>query len=375
MDRATTERDRARGAVLGQAWGDALGCPVEGWHADEIARHFGDYATLPAAYPDSVGELDARRQRRLRPLGLYSDDTQQALALLGVILDEAGWSPEAWAAWLIAGDEANAWRGTGRNFAAAVAALSRDTPPQSSGSSSAGIGAAMRAGPAGAALRRQPEHLSRVIAEASLTTHRDLRAAAVAYAVADAVSGLVRGDAPEAVRAALPGRVAGFEAVWAGATNWAVHLDGAHAVSQALTDLCAGPADDLATLGARVTALARPWLERPARAHPNQGFAPLGGLHGLLAGLTSDADPAARLTAVIRQGGDTDTVGAIAGTVLGTRFGASWVAIDRLVDATRLQAWADAAAEAGPAPEDRVAFLNREAALTAWENEFQRSLA
>ena len=149
MSMTATARDRARGAVLGLAWGDALGCPVEGWRAAEIARHFGRYETLPNAYPPSVTALPTRR---LRPLGLHSDDTQQALALLAVTLDPAGWSVQTWGEWLIAGAQSGAWRGTGRNFNAAVAALRRGVPPQESGSPSAGIGAAMRVGPLGAAL-------------------------------------------------------------------------------------------------------------------------------------------------------------------------------------------------------------------------------
>ena len=238
-------RDRARGALLGLAWGDALGCPVEGWRAAEIARHFGRYETLPNAYPPSVTALPTRRRRRLRPLGLHSDDTQQALALLAITLDPAGWSVQTWGEWLIAGAQSRAWRGTGRNFNAAVAALRRGVPPQESGSPSAGIGAAMRVGPLGAALACDPDLLARVAVESSLTTHRDLRASAVACAVAETVRLLVNGHSPATVLEVLLERVRAVEDARRDAGGWTVQADHPHAASATLAALSADPAADL----------------------------------------------------------------------------------------------------------------------------------
>lgn len=363
---------RARGALLGLAWGDVLGCPVEGWRAVEIARHFSAYETLPRAYPPSILELSERRRQRLRPLGLHSDDTQQALALLGVVLDSTGWSTTAWVDWLVAGAEAHAWRGTGGNFEAAVAALRQGVAPQHSGSSSAGIGAAMRAGPLGAAFARRPEQLATVVMEASLVTHRDLRAAAVAYAVAETVRRLVSGDSATEVLDLLPSQVRGVEDVWLGSADWTVHTGAEHAVSTALEVLCIEPPADLTTLGQHVSQLARPFLTARADARPNQGFALLGGVHGLTAGLLGEPEPGARLATVVGKGDDTDTVGAICGTVLGARHGDGWIPTDRLTEASRLEQWADALADGSPPPETRAAFMRREAELTAWERSFQR---
>lgn len=364
--------ERARGALLGLAWGDALGCPVEGWRAVEIARHFSAYETLPHAYPPSILELSERRRRRLRPLGLHSDDTQQALALLGVVLAPTGWSSTAWVDWLVAGAEARAWRGTGTNFDAAVTALRQGVAPQRSGSSSAGIGAAMRAGPLGVAFAGRPEQLATVVMEASLVTHRDLRAAAVAYAVAETVRRLVSGESATEVLDRLSSRVRGVEEAWMESDDWVVHASGGHPVSTALEVLCLEPPADLAALGQHVSQLARPALSARAEARPNQGFALLGGIHGLAAGLLGEPEPAARLAAVVAKGDDTDTVGAICGTVLGARHGDGWIPTERLVDASRLRQWADALADGGPPPETRSAFMHREAELTAWERNFQR---
>lgn len=364
--------ERARGALLGLAWGDVLGCPVEGWRAVEIARHFSAYETLPHAYPPSIVELSERRRRRLRPLGLHSDDTQQALALLGVVLDRTGWSSTAWVDWLVAGSEAHAWRGTGESFDAAVAALRQGVSPQHSGSSSAGIGAAMRTGPLGAAFADRPEQLATVVMEASLVTHRDIRAAAAAYAVAETVRRLVSGERATDVLDRLSSRVRGVEDAWLDSADWAVPTSAEHAVSTALEVLCLEPPADFAALGKHVCQLARPFLTARADTRPNQGFALLGGVHGLAAGLLGEPEPGARLAAVVGKGDDTDTVGAICGTVLGARHGDGWIPTDRLADASRLQQWADALADGGPPPETRTAFMRREAELSAWERSFQR---
>jgi hypothetical protein len=61
-------------------------------------------------------------------------------------------------------------------------------------------------------------------------------------------------------------------------------------------------------------------------AHPNHGFAVLGGVHALLSGLLFDDPPQETLARLVSHGADTDTVGAICGSVLGARFGTGWIA-------------------------------------------------
>lgn len=230
----------------------------------------------------------------------------------------------------------------------------------------------MRVGPLGAVFAGRPEQLARVVMEASLVTHRDQQAAVVAYAVAETVRRLVSGESATEVLDRLSSRVRGVEDAWLEAADWAVHPSAGHAVSTVLEVLCLEPPADLPTLGKHVSQLARPFLTARADARPNQGFALLGGIHGLTAGLLGAAEPGARLAAVVGKGDDTDTVGAICGTVLGARHGDGWIPTDRLTDANRLQQWADALADGGPPPETRAAFMRREAELTAWERNFQR---
>jgi hypothetical protein len=122
-------------------------------------------------------------------------------------------------------------------------------------------------------------------------------------------------------------------------------------------------------LGERVTALTRLHIASGEHVHPNHGVALLAGLHGLAAGLIACDDPAARLAAVVANGGDTDTVAAICGSVLGARRGSAWIPATRLLDAARLQRWADGLAVGKP-PETTSAFLAREAELTRQERAF-----
>ena len=350
--RTTTVHDRARGALLGLAWGDALGCPVETWSERDIAAVFGRYDDLPERYP--FERIPAARWRRLRPLGLYSDDTQQGLALAHV-LSAKEWSLARWAALLVRGAERGAWRGTGRYFEAAVARLRRGVPPTASGSPSGGMGAAMRVTPLGAILRDDPRALVVAARESSAATHADDRAIGMAVAIAWAAGALVRGIDVTSVREELPP---------------AMRAEGFVVVADALSEVLAAVDASEVEVRGRITDVARPHLaEGFTRAHPNQGFALLGAMHGLAVGLRTETEPRAALAGVVRLGFDTDTVAAIAGGLLGSRFGAGWVPTARLVDGARLEAYADAVATDGPLPESEDAFLDREAALGELELE------
>ena len=100
-------------------------------------------------------------------------------------------------------------------------------------------------------------------------------------------------------------------------------------------------------LRARISEIARPSLAAGfTRAHPNQGYALLGGSHALVMALRPDIEPQAALAEIVQQGYDTDTVAAICGSILGARFGCGWIPVDRLVDHDRLTAYADALVQA-----------------------------
>ena len=81
--------DRVRGCLLGMAVGDALGAPLEGLSGQQIRTHYGRVRN----YVDGV-QAWKRKPYRWRMHGLYSDDTQQALALCDILLDYQRVDPE-----------------------------------------------------------------------------------------------------------------------------------------------------------------------------------------------------------------------------------------------------------------------------------------
>ena len=367
--------ERIRGTLLGLAWGDVCGCPVEGWRAERIRQVFGDFVRLPDDYPlDRLAPLGKKVLKRLRPLGLHSDDTQQALALINVCL--GGWSPEVWAGWLVHGQQQKAWRGYGRNFQMAVRQLTKGAPPQQAGAATGGIGAVMRIAPLGALYRDDPPRLAQAVVESSLCTHGDIRAAAFAFAVAHAAARFVMGHSVPEIRAALPGTVAAVEEEWLqGHAEWTIDRTAGHLVSRCLEEFFRDEWEGPEQIRTRIGELARPHLAKGfTRAHPSQGFVLLGGLHGLAMALTEQDDPAGILAEIVRQGFDTDTVAAIAGGLLGARFGIEWVPLQRLRDRERLERYADALVERGAPPEDLDTFVKCEAAWTKEEKKYQKTL-
>lgn len=363
--------ERIEGTLLGLAWGDVLGCPVEGWTATQIEHVFGRYAALPEVYPLARMPRDEFIRGHLRPLGLHSDDTQQALALLHVCLAPGGFVLARWGEAMVEGAVARAWRGTGRNFRSAVAQIRRGIPASVSGSPSAGVGAAMRIAPLGAVYRDDESALARVVFDASCATHADARAISCAFAIALACARLVRGDEAAQVARTLAHDVEAFEAAYLSVAHAGDLLaQHQHTFSRALAEALAF-ADAPAALVDLLETRARDYLDdtRELTGLANHPLALLGGIHALVMGLSPGAVPAQTLAAVIRVGNDADTVGAIAGGVLGARFGVDWIPRARMSDEPMLSAYARGLV-AHTLPESYPALLQREAASTRRERAF-----
>ena len=145
--RELTRMDRARGCLLGLAIGDALGAPLEGLSAQQIRAHYG----LVDDYVDGARAWKKKPYRWRMP-GLYSDDTQQAMALSDVLLECRRIDLDRLAELYLGmatpkGSYVGAHRGIGRSFRQVLAGLERGVSPRETGQSSAGIGAAMRIAP------------------------------------------------------------------------------------------------------------------------------------------------------------------------------------------------------------------------------------
>lgn len=364
---------RVRGTLLGLAWGDVFGCPVEYWTPGQIAGVYGRYEQLPESYPLERIATDLRGH--LRPLGLHSDDTQQALALMHTCLRPEGWHVLPWAGLLVEGERRKAWRGTGRNFRAAVRQMKEGRPPLECGSPTAGIGAAMRIAPLGALYAADLQRLAQVAGEASRSTHADVRAISFAFAVAACCAMQVQGRGLDETRAALPDQVKDLEMALAGSVPVAdeSHL---HAVSRALNDFLGRDWKDPAELRAALASSAgeQGIAIGDGESASNHPFVLLGGVHALCMGLWPEGEPQALLSDLVQQGGDTDTAAAIAGGVLGARFGTDWIPLARCSDAAMLQAYADSLLS-GQLPEDEPAFLERERTWSSLERRYASGLA
>lgn len=372
------KENQIKGSLYGLMWGDVLGCPVETWMESDIETIYGNYTKMPVSYPlDKIKQWDKKRIQRLRPIGLYSDDGQQALALIHTCLQPKGWHAMNWRNLLVNGMEKDAWRGTGGFFNKAVKRMQQGIRTDQTGSHSAGIGSAMRIGPLGALYRNDREALLKASLESPLMTHADIRAATFSYVVAFVVSSFINGKSVLEITSALKEEAEKAEnTILSVYKTWNVDTEGKHQVSEAIKFLFAEPVTDLEKTKKDLSTFAKPFLAAGfSKAHPNQGFVLTGGMHALAVSLQEDIpSPNEALLDIIKLGYDTDTVAAIAGTMLGARFGDEWVDKSRLMEHTRIETYANALISLETPVETSKLFIANEALLTKKEKEFQRNL-
>lgn len=187
--------DRAYGCILGQAIGDALGAPVEGYKPSSIRQRYGRITDFLQDHP--VG----------------TDDTEyavlNALILLeyGLDLSEAD-VYDAWQRWLMTPE--SGFRGGGFSDKIAMVNLRRGLMPPASGRFNQQMwsdGLAMAVGPVGVACAGDPGRAAQVAARLGATTNgRDgIHAGqAVAVAVAVAMTGASPGEMLAAALAHVP---------------------------------------------------------------------------------------------------------------------------------------------------------------------------
>jgi ADP-ribosylglycohydrolase len=311
--------DRLAGGLLGLALGDALGFVVEAAPV-EVAR----------AYAwDELGtrRLGARAHPDF-PFGQYSDDTQLARALLLGVRDAGRWDPGAFARRVEELFREGSAIGAGPGTRAAAARLSAGVPWHQAGTAPpyAGNGGAMRVAPLGILLAEQPAALIEAAAEQCRVTHQDERCAGGAVAIAGA-----------AALAARPGPIDGRRllrelAEMVGKVN--AEMAGVVGALDAWLDL--PPPEATERL-------------RAARLDPGEGPAWRGiSTHvvpsvawSLYAALRSPDDYWTAVRTAIEVGGDTDTMAAMAGGIVGGRVGISGLPaalLGRLTDRGQWQA-------------------------------------
>jgi len=313
--------------MLGLAIGDALGAPVEGLKTGHIKQLYGDVDGF--VDPEVAW---AKKPHRWRMKALYTDDTQQALALADSLLRCRGFSADHFKSVLVKMAEADtgahfgAHRGTGKNFRASVRAAMDGK--DETGQPSAGIGAMMRVAPVGLFFADDEEELADAAIEQALVTHRDPRplvmAAATAWAVARSATGDWDKAKPEEKLEAL--------VEFAGRMEKRVESDFIHRLPVAGMDRMGLAGEGLSFFPRLLDLPDRNmvWKQIVSEANrqfpshkitePGQGFVMAGGLSALFIALTS-TDYADGVKKAVMLGKDTDTMAAIVGAVLGARHG------------------------------------------------------
>jgi len=273
---------RFRGCILGLVVGDALGMPWEFMSPQEIHDFWnGEDFARGRAQPD----LES---------GQYTDDTMSMRCLLESLASCRGLDIDDFQNRLIEWYRSGDLRGIGANSLTAIQMLERgeqlpDTPLR--GSRGATNGAAMRVAPLGLFFCEDEDGLRDAVRLASEVTHRHPEALAGAMAVSFSVARSVLGEVPadelmaEASRFTAPSGVSR-------------QLEFAQRLLERGTD-CAGAIRELGNSAYAVESV--PAALFCACRHP-----------------TSYDDA---VVAAIRGGGDTDTVGSMAGAVAGARLG------------------------------------------------------
>lgn len=291
-------------ALVGQAVSDAYGAPFE-YHND--ASDYAELSMREKRYLNVREDIEGGRWHPGRDPGVYTDDTQQALALLRAwhltATDrdpsradplDGGWVALRFRSTLrqmamVSGYRFGVHRGTGRNFRQAIRSGPVDT---------AGLGAAMRIGPAATLIKDSELIAPWVIHVSSTTTNNPVAlGCAVIFSYA-------------CWQAANPGRTV---------PSLAAQVDG---IPSNIWEVCVEAVVRMNALGeggllefARETELSNKPLDCAANGFALTGV-PWVIYHAMKAKTFEEA-----LLGVCSSGGDTDTVAAMAGCLAALRLG------------------------------------------------------
>lgn len=300
---------RALGALIGGALGDAMGMPTQLLSPAEIKADydFVDHFVDPSPdHPVSQG-LKA---------GTITDDTEQTLLLATVLLSSGhGFDHHAWVNALIAWEEDIKARGgydlLGPSTKRAIDAINAGTPPEEAGRNGETNGAAMRIAPVGILVPPGNALIARV-AETCRATHNTTIAISSAAAVAAVISHGIdgadwRAAISHAVAAARAGEKQGH---WvpggtvAARIEWALDMVEDCSVEEGISRV----------------------FDRLGTSVISQESVPAA--FAVLKLAQGDAWKAAVIAANL--GGDTDTIGAIAGSMAGACAGYESLPMDKV---------------------------------------------
>lgn len=297
----TTTTTHALAALHGLAIGDALGMPTQSLTLAQIRQDHGVITDFVDAGPH-------QRIAAGMPAGSITDDTEQAV-LVGELLVEGGGrlDPVRFAEAIIAWERTMEAKGSldllGPSTKTAVERILAGVPAAEAGSTGTTNGAAMRIAPVGIATRATDlDALVDAVQDACRVTHDTglgiAGASAVAAAVSVGLDGATRAEALDAAVAAA--------AIGATRGHWVAGADIAEKTRWARSYLPTVPADDRIDVVAQVIGTSVASQESVVAA---------------LALVSLDLDPWETVGIAASIGGDTDTIAAMAGAVLGAVHG------------------------------------------------------
>ncbi|UOP11686.1 ADP-ribosylglycohydrolase family protein [Pseudomonas palleroniana] len=191
-------QDRALGAFYGLALGDALGMPTQSLSREQVRTQFGAITALQDAHADQPIAPNM-------PAGSITDDTEQAILVGELLVEGQGRiDPQVLAQRLIDWEAAMRAKGSqdllGPSTKRAIEMILAGHTPQESGRYGTTNGAAMRITPVGiAADIRDPAQFIQAVIQACQVTHNTTlgisSAAAVAAVVSAGINGVDLGEA------------------------------------------------------------------------------------------------------------------------------------------------------------------------------------
>ncbi len=321
--------DRAGGALLGMAIGEALGAPLEGLTHEQVLKRLGRLE----------GFVDPRRtQPPYRSgyfqLGVYEDETQIALAAAEVAIKNNGFSPDLFRDRLdelgqpVDGNAFGCFRRARRNFRVAVRRMQKGATWQTSGVNTAGSGAASRGIPIGVYYHSDRVQRTRKAIEAGLVTHKDPRgiaaSVAMAHGTAVAMAAAPQGFDIEGFIRTLVAECREAEDVMAAEYGQYLQVGFEpflHQISDGLKMLTELVTLDLEPAFAKIVGFAHGKGSRPI-TQATRGFSLtelLTTFYFFLTGLDSYEET---VLDVVAEGGSSDSLGCLVGGLLGALHGA-----------------------------------------------------
>ncbi len=279
--------DRCIGCLLGTACGDILGAGVEGWPAREIRDTYGELRDFP---------------RTTRGFGCYTDDTQMTLAVATSLVEcgrvDAKHCSAKYAEFY------EGWRGYGGAAHRVMRVLQQGGDYRGTGrlqfpDGSFGNGGAMRIAPVGLAYRHAaPEVLHQAVEDAVLCTHVHPEAVDGAFIQARAVAVAATSSPAEFDPRCL--------------------LHELHEISRTTAVR--------SKLGALTRAVEEHHPDSLVIAKVGNGIRASEAVAAALwAFLCYGGEPEECVIRAVGFGGDTDTIGAMAGALAGALHGRSWI--------------------------------------------------